>query len=176
MNDTTKTPAVAAEIMGTPESGRLDMILTFADGTKLNVATDQFSFAITTMAIMHGLKQKLVDAAALSRNPDTGRSATVADKKAAVMEVYGRLMEGNWNKPRDGASAPKGGLLFAALVRMQPGKNPEDIRGWLDGKTDAEKAALRKNPKVAAIIAEIQAERAKAGDVDTDALLDELNG
>lgn len=172
----TKIPAVAAEMTGTPESGVMGMILTFADGDKLEIASDLFSHAITTMATMHGLKQKLVDAAALSRDPDTGRSATVADKKAAVMEVYDRLMAGHWNKPREGAGSVKGGLLFAALCRMQPGKPAEEIKLWLDEKSDEQKAALRKNPKIAAIIAEIQSERAKSGDVDTDAMLDELNG
>lgn len=176
MTDTTKTPAIAADIVGTPESGHMEMTLTFADGHTLRVATDMFSQAITTQAIMHGLKQKLVDAAALSRNPDTGRSATIADKKAAVMEVYHRLMEGHWNKPREGAGAVRGGLLLAALCRMQPGKAQADVKAWLDGKTDDERAALRKNPKVAAIIAEIQSERAKTDGIDTDDLLGELMG
>lgn len=172
MTDIIKTPAVAADI--SDDKGTLS--LTFAHGKTLVLHVSQLSADVGAYALMHGLKQKLVDAAALSRNPDTGRSATIDDKYNAVREVYDRLLAGHWNKPRDGASAPKGGLLFAALVRMQPGKNPDDIRAWLETKTDAEKAALRKNPKVAAIIADIQAERAKSGDVDTDALLDELNG
>lgn len=166
---TAKIPAISADVNGDV------MTLTFADGVKLDITPVMFSPAIVAQATMHGLKQKLVDAAALSRNPDTGRSATVADKKAAVMEVFDRLMAGHWNKPREGAGSVKGGLLFAALCRMQPGKPAEEIKSWLDGKTDEQKAALRKNPKVAAIIAEIQSERTKTDDVDTDSLLDELN-
>lgn len=167
---TTKTPAVSADIAGDV------MTLTFAHGAELIVTPSMFTPEIVAQATMHGLKQKLVDAAALSRNPDTGRSATTEDKFNAVKEVFDRLLSGHWNKPREGAGAVKGGLLFAALCRMQPGKSAEEIRAWLDSKTDEQKSALRKNPKVAAVIAEIQSERAKSDDVDTEELLDELNG
>lgn len=169
MNAQTKTPAVTAAIDGDV------MTLTFASGQELVVTPPMFTPEIAAQATMHGLKQKLVDAAALSRNPDTGRSATADDKFNAVKEVFDRLLSGHWNKPREGAGSVKGGLLFAALCRMQPGKPAEEIKLWLDEKSDEQKAALRKNPKVAAIIAEIQSERAKSGDVDTDAMLDELN-
>lgn len=170
MTDTTKTPAVAAAIDGDV------MTLTFANGQELVVTPSMFTPDIVAQSTMHGLKQKLVDAAALSRNPDTGRSATADDKYNAVKEVFDRLLTGHWNKPREGAGPVKGGLLFAALCRMQPGKPTEEIKSWLDEKSDEQKSALRKNPKVAAIIAEIQSERVKTGDVDTDAMLDELNG
>lgn len=168
--EATKTPAVSVEIVGDA------MTLTFANGEQLAVTPAMFNPDIRAQAMMHGFKQKLVDAAALSRNPDTGRSATADDKFMAVREVYARLIDGHWNKPRDGAGSVKGGLLFAALCRMQPEKPAEAIREWLDGKTDEQKSALRKNPRVAAIIATIQSERAKADDVDTDALLGELGG
>lgn len=133
---------------------------------------------ILAQAALHGLKQKLVDAAAISRNPDTGKPASPDDKWAAVMEVYERITSpgGTWNKTREGGAGGSGGLLFRALVRMYPAKTPDALREYLDGKTDAEKTALRKNPKVAAVIDEIRAESGKAGAVDTDELLGELEG
>lgn len=169
-NATTKIPAVAAAIDGDV------MTLTFANGQELVVLPTMFTPEIVAQATTHGLKQKLVDAAALSRNPYTGRSATADDKYNAVKEVFDRLLTGHWNKPREGAVAVKGGLLFAALCRMQPGRPAEEIKSWLDDLTNEQKAALRKNPKVAATIAGIRSEQVKTGDVDTDSLLDELNG
>lgn len=177
---TPKTPAaVSAEIaLDTPTGGSSSndsLRLTFANGQTLVLQVGDLSPAVLAQALMHGLKQKLVDAAAISRNPDTGRSASIADKYEAVKEVYDRLLSGQWNKTREGGGAT-GGLLFRALCRMYDGKKtPEALREFLDGKTDAEKAALRKNTKVAAIIETIRAESAKTDGVDADGLLDELN-
>ena len=169
-NETKRTPAISAEIVGDTLS------LMFANGERLEVVAGNLTPEIRDYATMHGLKQKLVDAAAISRNPDTGRAATVADKYDAVKAVFDRLQAGQWNAPREGAGA-SGGLLFRALCRMYAGKKDEEaIREFLEGKTDAEKTALRKNPKVAAIIDEIRAESGKAASIDTDELLDELEG
>ena len=86
-------------------------------------------------------------------------------------------MSGEWNKRREGGAGGSGGLLFRALCRMYDGnKTPDDIQAFLEGKTAAEKAALRKNSKVAAIIEEIRAESAKSGDVNADDLLADLEG
>jgi hypothetical protein len=174
MTKTTNTPAIAADITADGTA----LVLTFAHGESLTIKPAELSPTIVAQAVMHGLKQKLVDAAAISRNPETGRAASVADKFDAVKEVYDRLLSGEWNKRREsGAGSLGGGLLFRALCRMYAGKKDADaIREFLDAKTDAEKAALRKNAKVAAIIEEIRAESAKPGDANTDDLLADLEG
>lgn len=136
------------------------------------VAIDALTPSITTMATLHGLKQKIVDAAAIARNPDTGRSASVSDKYAAMEEVAARLISGEWNKIRGDGTTGAGGLLFRALCIAYGQKNPADIKTFLDGKTKAEQAALRKNPKIAAIIDTLREE--DSGDVDTDEMLNEL--
>ena len=154
------------------------MTLKFANGEEIRVNRAELSDEILRHAVMHGLKQKLVDAAAISRNPDTGRSATVADKYAAVREVYDRLLAGNWNKGRgegSGSGAGAGGLLFRALCRLYSRKTPEQIRTFLAGKGRDEQAALRKNPRVSAIIEEIKAEMAEPGDGDGEDQLAELD-
>jgi hypothetical protein len=171
MNTTTntKTPAVSAAI----DLATMGMVLTFGNGKTLTIQARDLNDNIVAHATMHGLKQKLIDAAAISRNTDTGKPATVEDKYAAVCEVFGRLIAGQWNATREGGST--GGMLVGALVRLY-NKTPEQIRKFLESKTDAEKTALRKNPKVAAMIETIRAESGKAANVDTDALLDELGG
>lgn len=168
MNDITRTPAISCETNATAMTLRM----VFGNGETINLSVDELSNDIRHAALLHGLKQKLVDAAAISRNPDTGRSATIDDKYNAVREVYDRLLAGNWNKGRgDGSSSGNGGLLFRALCQMYPNKTPEALRAFLDGKTKSECAALRATPKIATIIDTL---RAPSGDVDIDDLLSEL--
>ena len=160
--------------------GNDKLVFSFADGQGLSIHADQLTPEIRHEAIMHGLKQKIGDAAAIGRNPETGRSATLSDKHAAMRAVIERLQAGAWNAERGEGGSPAGGLLFAALVRMYAGKKSDDaIRAFLAGKDDKQKAALRKNPRVAEIIEEIKAERA-ADNADGEEpgadLLDELDG
>lgn len=166
--DTKRNTAITAAINGNT------LTLTFANGETLTMRADALNADVQQYAMMHGLKQKLVDAAAISRNPETGRAATVEDKYQAVKAVYDRLLGGQWNATREGGGNA-GGLLLQALCRMFAGrKTAEDIKAFLAEKTDAEKTALRKNPRVAAIIEEIRAEQGKVANIDTDELLGEL--
>lgn len=178
----TNVSAITAE---TSPSGTMagTLSLAFSHGKTLQVRLSDLSPEILEQAALHGLKQKLVDAAAISRDPDTGRSATIEDKFAAVEQVFLRLTrEHAWNAVvRDGSGGGSGGLLRAALVRLFDGRQtPEQIDAFLAGKTDAEKAALRATAKIAPIVETIKAERAaksqKVGAIDTDALLGELTG
>ena len=170
MNDTKRNAAISATI----DDNLGGITLTFANGQELRIHASQLTPEIGAHALMHGLKQKLVDAAAISRNTETGRPATVEDKYQAVKTVYDRLLAGAWNATREGGGNA-GGLLMQALIRMYAGrKTVEDIKAFLAEKTDAEKTALRKNPRVAAIIEDIRAETGKAASIDTDGLLGEL--
>lgn len=164
----TRVPTINAEM----DNGIL--ALTFSNGASIRLNPSDLNDDVRHAAMLHGLKQKLVDAAAISRDPATGRSATVEVKYLAVKEVFDRLLAGQWNKPREGGAGATGGLLFAALVRLYAGRKTEQqIREYLDGLSDAEQAALRSAERVAPIIAQIKAERdAKKSDgVDTDKLL-----
>ena len=169
MDTTKRNAAITATIIGNT------LALTFANGETLIMRGDTLNSDVQQYAMMHGLKQKLVDAAAISRNPENGRAATIEDKFAAVKAVYDRLLAGQWNATREGGGQ-SGGLLFKALCRMYSTKSPEQIAAFLAGKTDAEKTALRQNPKVASIIEAIRAETGRAANIDTDELLAELEG
>lgn len=167
--------AVTASIEISDNVGVIE--LTFANGRKLKLATNDLAFPVVMQCTMHGLKQKLVDAAAISRNPETGASATVEDKFRAVEAVYNRLLAGEWNAKRGEGGTGAGGLLFRALVRLYPAKTSAQLRDYLDGLDKAKQAALRKNPKIAAIIEEIKAEDgAEAEGIDSDELLAGLEG
>ena len=169
MTDTKRNATITATIDGNT------LTLTFANGETLTMRGDALNSDVQQYAMMHGLKQKLVDAAAISRNPETGRAATVEDKFQAVKTVYDRLLAGQWNATREGGGAT-GGLLLQALCRMYAGrKTADELKAFLAEKTDAEKTALRKNPRVAQIIEDIRAEQGKAANIDTDELLGELD-
>ena len=171
-NTTKKQAAVETSIEGSV------LTLTFANGARLVCDTDKFNDTIALSSKIHGTKQKLVDAAAISRDPVTGKPATIETKYEAVKEVFDRITspDGTWNKIREGGNN-SGGLLLTALVRLYTGrKTRDDLIEFLSSKTDAEKSALRKNPKIAAIIEEIKAERATDDEgIDSDSILDELN-
>lgn len=161
----TKT-GITADIYGTI------LTLTFSDGNELIVDAANLSEDIRGAAIMHGLKQKLVDAAAIPRNTDTGRSATLADKYDAIKEVADRITSigGTWNKVRGDGESAGNGLLVRALMQMS-GKSRSEMETKLEPMSKEQKAALRNNPKVAAIIAELKAAQS---DIDSDELLNEL--
>ena len=153
-----------------------NLTLTFRHGERLTVFVDQLNPEIQRMAMIHGLKQKLVDAAAISRDTTTGRAATIATKYEAVREIFDRITGENpsWNKPRAGGAGGQGGLLARAIARYKS-VPVEAAKAYLDRLTDAQKQALRVDPRIATIINELRAESAKPAGINTDALLDGLD-
>ena len=165
MNDMTNTkakPAIEAIITRSDDGVESGVKLAFANGNELTLAFGVLSADIQRAAMIHGLKQKLVDAAAISRDTTTGKAATIETKYEAVKDVYDRLIAGEWNKRREGGGAT-GGLLKRALVELYAGrKTAEQIEEWLATKDDKAKAALRKEERVAAIIERLRLERGRS--------------
>ena len=157
------------------ENGTL--VLTFRHGEVLRLRPETLAPEIQRAAMIHGLKQKLVDAAAISRDTTTGRAATISTKYDAVREIFDRITgeSPSWNKPRAGGAGGQGGLLARAIARYK--NDPvEAAKAYLDRLTDAQKQALRVDPRIAAIINDLRAESAKPAGIDTDALLGGLDG
>lgn len=155
------------------------LILEFRHGETLRLHPETLNPEIQRVALLHGLKQKLVDAAAISRDTATGRAATIVTKFDAVKEIFDRITGAggeapSWNKPRAGGAGGQGGLLARAIARY---KNVEvsAAKAYLDRLTDAQKQALRVDPRIAAIINELRMESAKPAGIDTDALLGGLD-
>lgn len=152
------------------------LTINFSNGEALELNTDNLSPEIRHAAMMHGLKQKLVDAAAMSRNADNLNSNQVDAKFAAVREVYNRLTSAtpSWNKEKASVSAPVGSksMLIEAIVRLN-GNTHEYVEQFLNDKTKAQVAALKQNPKILAEIAKIKAEQ-EADTTEADELLADL--
>lgn len=117
-------------------------------------------------AALHGLKQKICDAAAL------GAEYSISEKYTAMKEVFDRIYsaEPQWNKTAGGGGGATG-LLFRALCRLYPDKSPEQLRAYHDKLDKKQQAALRGNPKIAPIIEKIKLEAANTTGVDSDELL-----
>lgn len=169
----------AGAITTTLWDGNDGLTIHFAHGKSLTLRVTDLVHNIITQSTLHGLKQKLVDAAAIARNRDTGRSATLDDKFAAVKEVFDRITGAggeapSWNIVAKGpGSAPTGGMLLAALCALKPEKTTAQLREWLEKQDTASKSALRNNPRVIAEISRLKAQNAKnTQGIDTDELLD----
>ena len=124
-------------------------------------------------ALLHGFKQKISDAGAMSCDQTTGESPTPEDRIAKMRRVAERLASGEWELERKGGTGGGDTLLARALAEAF--KKPLDvIRPWLKAKTAPERAALKADKKVAKIIARMEAESAKG--TDTSGLMSELEG
>jgi hypothetical protein len=138
--------------------------------------------------MLHGLVQKISDAAAMPKSELTGNAKKDAAAKLAAMKaVVARISgpDGTWSARSGDGSSPVQGLIFRAYeeyvtARFEAAKKPvpsdETIRAQYEKMERKEKLALRNVPEIAAIIERIKSERPArdVAAVDTDALLGDL--
>lgn len=143
--------------------GKVQVRLDFRNGeTRLFTIPD----AMTAKFAAHGAEQKLGD--------EIAGLEDVGDCVLAVDELIDRLYSGEWGAKREANGMAGTSTLLKALVE-HTGKTAEQIKAFLASKSQAEKVALRNNPKVKPIVQRIEDEKAsKKSNVDTDALLGEL--
>ena len=145
--------------------GKVAVRLDFRNGeTRLFTLPD----ALLNKFAAHGAEQKLGD--------EIAGLTDVEDCVLAVDELIDRLYNGEWSVKREANGMAGTSVLVRALVE-HTGKTVEQIKQFLSGKSQAEKVALRNNPKIKPIVERIEAEKAsKKANVDTDAMLGELEG
>src|SRR5271154_3801394 len=103
---------------------KMTLTLTFINGKEIVIDANKLSDDIRNMAILHGLKQKLVDGAAMSRNAETFKPATADEKYEAVKKIAERLTspDGRWNEGRTteqaSSSASINSILIRAMMKM----------------------------------------------------------
>lgn len=143
--------------------GKVQVRLDFRNGeTRLFTLPDNLMAKFAA----HGAEQKLGDEIAGLND--------VEDCVLAVDELIDRLYNGEWSVKREANGMAGTSVLVRALVE-HTGKTVEQIKQFLNGKSQAEKVALRNNPKIKPIVERIEAEKAsKKANVDTDAMLGEL--
>lgn len=113
-------------------------------------------------AAVSRLKDRGTDRAALPRDPATGASATPEEKRAAIAEWVAHAMSGTPEWDMRGTPKPKFGILHRALRRMYPEQTDADVAATLKAMTPKERGVLMYDNGVAAVIAALRAEDAKA--------------
>lgn len=146
------------ELVRSPVADATAFQVTYGDQS-LVLTLSELSPEVLHMAALHGLSQKIGDAA-------SGYAKSGIDPLAAMGAVIDQLREGNWNKPSLGGSGTAQANLLAEALSRAMDKPVADCIKAIDGLDDEQKKALRKRPIVAAKIAEIQAER-KAAQMDS---------
>lgn len=135
-------------------------------------------------AAMHGMEQRIRDAAAIPRDKDTGASATPQDKYDAMKRLVDHYESGTaeWTiKRAEGAGTGSRSITIEAIARVKE-CDYETAESMVDRFAMSKfagdrKPALRelaKTPSVQSAIAAIRAERMPKPKADGDALLNEL--
>ena len=116
----------------------------------------------------HGYLQKFGDECAGVNDLD--------DMVQAIDELLVRVNKGEWTSKREAGAGNSGASILARALIEVSGKTADQIKEFLATKTQAEKIALRNNPKVKIAVDRLEAEKLakKGGGVDSNALLDDL--
>lgn len=159
------------ESLETPE-GEVQVRLDFRNGeTRLFTIPD----GLMAKFAAHGAEQKLGDEIAGLKGANGGE-ADIEDAVLAIDELIDRLYNNEWSIKRESNGMAGTSVLMRALVE-HTGKSAEAIKAFLSGKSQAEKVALRNNPRIKPIVERIEAEKAAkaTSKVDTDSMLSELD-
>ena len=164
-----RTPAVQADVF----NNTLTLNFPLTKGTpELSIDVTTLSPEIYKQAALHGLKQKLADAAAIARNPVNGATASPDDKYAAVKLVFDRLTGPNatWNAIREGVER-NASPIFVRAVAEATGKDIATTSVNIKAMTKEQQAALKKNVRIVDIMQRMEREAvAAAGNVGDDLL------
>lgn len=143
---------------------------------------DNVSDQCKKMAMVHGFVQRVIDAAAIARDTETGKSATAQDKYNAMKALVDHYNEGatEWNLLRasNGIERKDGGLTIRAVAEVQ-GLTVEQMKKRLEELAEKKGtttrvllAKLAQADAVAKVIARMKADQGPA--LDADDLLAEL--
>lgn len=150
------------------------LTITVPDVGVLTIDPASLSPEVRAYAVLHGMKQRIVDAAAIARDESTGLPATPADKFAAMKELADHYLSGasEWSPTRSGERAESGGLVLRALAKIQ-GLPLDEMRTIVAAKAEKRGISLKAYyktiadaPAVAAIISELRAAGAKVEDAE----------
>lgn len=137
----------------------------------LVVYPDKMSAECRAYAMGHGIDQRVCDAAALSRDTSTGKSATPQEKFEAMRRIVDHLNSGStdWAIRVAASSGPDAGLTLQAMMRAL-GKSLDGVEALIAatmtkrGVERGEALKIWANAKqVAQAILDIKRERAEGG-------------
>ena len=147
----------------------------------MKVVPGEMSEGVRSMAVLNGLRQRLMDAAAIKRDTTTGLSVSPAEKDAAIRKLFDHYMGGadTWELQR-GAVGPRMDPLVVRAICEAFGKSEEVVRGMIEAKA-AEKglkpaeycAAMAGVGKVKPIVERLRAEALAGVEVEDDPFAEE---
>lgn len=139
----------------------------------LRITLAQLSGAVRDRALMHGLVQRVSDAAAKSRDSASGKPAAASEKYAAMKELVDHYMSGSesWTLGRE-TEGQNVQLLVECLSEVYPERNQEQLREWLKKRSAADRKALLLSEKIKPIADRITSEKLKH--IDAEDLLSDL--
>lgn len=155
---------------------------TFADDKGIGVRFDFINGQTRVFYIPDALLHKLAAHGAMQKIGDEMAGIDdIDDGVMAIDDLIDRLYNGEWAAKREASAMAGASILAKALVELQ-GKTIEEVRAFLSDKNQAQKLALRNNPRVLPIVTRLEAEKAAkstskkatAPVVDTDSLLNDL--
>lgn len=129
----------------------------FADGASATVGLDYFKEEMRLAFALHGISQKFGDSYA--------SATTVKEAREAFDDLYDQVMNGDWEKKRDGGKAKEEPLLVEALARIYQ-STVEAVRPLVEAMKPAERRAMEADGEVARVILAIRAERTGADAVE----------
>lgn len=132
---------------------------------------EKVSAANRDYAAVHGLKQRVSDAAAIPFNAKTNHYATPGEKFEAMKVIVEHLNSGaeSWSPKRAERVGSDELMLTQALAEAYPDKSAEYVRNKVAGWTRAERLAMMDHPTVKPIIERLRA--GQVGGVDAEKLL-----
>lgn len=138
----------------------------------LTLDTTNLSNECRNRAMIHGMIQRISDAAAISRDTETGQPATAQEKFDAMKRLVDHYESGTaeWSRVAAAGEGKSGGLLARALVKIT-GKPMAEVQEWMTAQDKADLSRLRHSPQVSEAIASF-----RSADTEEVAarLLDEL--
>lgn len=129
----------------------------FADGASATVELDSFNEELQLAFALHGISQKFGDVYA--------SATTVTEARNAFDDLYDQLMNGDWEKKREGGKAKEESLLVEALARIYQ-STVVAVRPLVEAMKPAERMAMEADGEVARMILAIRAERTEADVVE----------
>lgn len=149
-------------------------LLTFMVKDSGNVVLDMSKLHsdVLNRAAVHGMIQRISDAAALSRDADTGKPALPGEKLAAMRELVDHYMSGTaeWSRRRAGSGVRR--LSDAKLLAVVLERLGRKLKVEIDSLSAAQVTALLMRGDFKQTADAVRAEMAR--DVDTEELLSDL--
>jgi len=125
-------------------------------------------------AAIHGLKQRVSDAAAIPFDAKAKRYATPQEKYDAMKALVDHYNSGaaEWSLKRAERVGTDELMLTQALSELYPMQTADAVRAKVAGMTRAERTALSDHPKVKPVIERLRAAALATSGVDAEKLLE----